>query len=150
MIYNPQQVRTALTIQSIPTPISGGARTIKLDAESYRLVTSLSKILQDNGFQVGDDIVALSYIPGLVYMLGAKSPGHPTFLSTTPGERAYSRIAISFADLDRLRSSYVLLNAPVTDMSALLSTRGIAFPIEYRKLGAHQFLGNEFSLWKPN
>lgn len=150
MIYNPQQVRTALTIQSIPTPISGGARTIKLDAESYRLVTSLSKILQDNGFQVGDDIVALSYIPGLVYMLGAKSPGHPTFLSRTPGERAYSRIAISFADLDRLRSSYVLLNAPVTDMSALLSTRGIAFPIDYQKLGAHQFLGNEFSLWKPN
>lgn len=148
-VLNPQQISTNLRSQSVRTPVGSPESTLYLDAKSSDLIVSLKALAVRNGFQPGDDVIASSYLPSLVFALGARSPGHPAFLSTNEGERKYSELALGFAQLDRLENAFVLINTSEAEMSALLMTQGLAFPGNYRKLGQIAYSGANYSLWKP-
>ncbi len=154
-IFDPQGIARNLLQQVEDTSIGFPVSNLKLDLPTHELIKDLTLIAKSNGFKPGGDIIALSYIPGLVYAMGGKSPGHPTFLVGPLGVsdkmhvEEYSRLALHFADIDRLRGAFVLLSVDAGDVEALLTRRGLNFPKEYVKLGASVCSGVEFSLWKP-
>ena len=93
----------------------------------------------------------MSYLPGLVFALGGRSPGHPTFLLGTDGYYAYSKIALGFSSESRLKRAFVLSDSVDDDkpLSALLATAGLDFPARYRFIGEASGLGKTFRLYKP-
>jgi len=153
-IFNPQQIPTSLNQQVVPTDVGFPLRTLKLDTQTHALVQGLTSIAKQNGFQHGDDIVAISYLSSIVFAMGGRSPGHPAFLTGSKAAEDYSKLALQFADITRLRKSLILINIDAEDARDLLSSRGLDFPKEYKKIGTVNNLPPygvkvSYSLWKP-
>jgi hypothetical protein len=154
-VFDPQGIARNLLQQVEVTSVGFPAKSLKLDSPTHQLVKELSSIAKANGFHPGDDIIAISYIPGLVYAMGGRSPGHPTFLVGPMGliekERVedYSRHALQYADIERLKNAFVLLDVESTDVKLLLASRGLDFPNGYKRVGVSVCSGVNFSLWKP-
>ena len=107
-------------------------------------------MLRENGFRKGDDVIALSYIPGLVYAIGGVSPGHPTFISSSVGpSNKYTEIALGYADIERLKKAFVIVNTEPDPVIALLQNRGLEFPIQYKHLDNIKYLSTYYSVYKP-
>jgi hypothetical protein len=149
-IYDPQLfIKTDLFQQVEATAVGFPARTLKLDMQTHQLVQELSSIAKANGFQPGGDIIAISFIPGLVYAMGGRSPGHPTFLVGRQGAVDYSRLALQYADIKRLKNAFVLLNVEPVYVESLLTSRGLNFPNGYEEVGTVVSRRVKYSLWKP-
>lgn len=148
-IFDPQGSWTNLLHQSEVTAVGSPAVNMKLDPEMHKLVGDLSSIARENGFKPGGDIIAISYLPGLVYAMGGKSPGYTTFLANSKQNEDYSRIALQYASIERLRNSFVLLSLRPEVVESLLWDRGLDFPDGYKRLGIVIVHGAAFSLWKP-
>ena len=102
----------------------------------------LDSIATANRFRRGSDIIAISYIPGLVYALGRVSPAHTAFLSGPKGSASkaqienHSKIALQLAETERLRNAFVRLNTDQQLAKTLLNDRGLDFPGAYRNIGS--------------
>ena len=149
-IYDPQlMIKTDLFQQTETTEVGYPVKSLKLDSQTHKLVNHLSSLARNNGFRPGDDIIAMHYVPGLVFAMGGRSPGHPTFLSDSINSQKYSELALSFADIERLKNAFVLINVKFDIAKTVLESRGIHFPDEYLELGAIDIRGKRYSLWKP-
>lgn len=148
-IFDPQTAVTDLFHQVEATEVGNPAKTLKLDMEEHELVNKLSSIAKGSGFKPGGDVIAFNFIPGLVYAIGGRSPGHPTFISGGPKREAYSRLALQYADIERLKKAYVLLDVEPILVESMLTSRGLNFPKGYEKIGAVVSRGTSYSLWKP-
>ncbi|MBE2258261.1 MAG: hypothetical protein H6942_01090 [Candidatus Accumulibacter sp.] len=153
-IFNPQQLASSLIQQVVPTDVGFPVRTLKLDAQTHALVQELTSIAKENGFQQGDDIVAISYLPSLVFAMGGRSPGHPAFLTGSKAAEDYSKLALQFADIARLRKALVLINTDAAEAVDILSSRGLDFPGGYERIGTVDSTSaygakSSYSLWKP-
>jgi hypothetical protein len=155
-IFDPQGISRNILQQVEETSVGFPARTLKLDLPTHELVNQLTSIAKANGFQPGGDIIAISYIPGLVYAMGGRSPGHPTFMVGSLGlidkehVESYSKLALQYADINRLENAFVLLDVEPENAESLLASRGLVFPKAYKKIGAVVVSGVAFSLWKPS
>jgi hypothetical protein len=151
-IYDPQTAVTNLLHQVEATEVGNPLGILRLDKNQHNLVNKLSILAKSNGFKLGDDIIAFDFIPGLVYAMGGRSPGHPVFIIGNEGRLAYSEFALKFADIERLKKSYVLLDVgenQLSDVKETLNRRGIDFPVKYRLLGEVASGDKIYSLWKP-
>ena len=94
----------------------------------------------------------MSYLPGLVYAMGGRSPGHPALLLGNAGYFAYSEMALSFARKQELQNALVLINlAPQDDeLRALLASSGLDFPTSYTIIGEVSGNGETYRLYKPH
>jgi hypothetical protein len=105
----------------------------------------------DAGFRPGDDIIAVSYMPGLVFALGGRSPGHPTFLVWTEKFLRYSKQALQFSEVARCKKALLLVSKDATEswLKDLLNSGGLDFPAGYQRVGTVTGWGNEFTLYRP-
>lgn len=151
-IQAPAQIPTTLLQQAVPTEVGFPAHQLKLDGDLHAVVEGLRAAATRNGFQPGDAIVAVSYLPGLVYAIGGRSPGHPAFLLGNAGYFAYSKMALSFARKQDLQKALVLINLAPQDneLRALLASSGLDFPTSYTLIG--EVSGNRvtYRLYKPH
>lgn len=150
--FMPAQVKPrSLFDQSVPTSVGNPAYILNLDPDTHNVISQLSIAAKASGFKGGDDIIAFSEIPGLVYALGGRSPGHPVYpccYSVRPD--AYSKMALTFSERARLRKAYVLLNMePVDNIHSILGSVGVNFPDDYLVLTRVNGLGFNFTLYKP-
>jgi hypothetical protein len=150
-IQAPAQISTGLLQQTVPTQVGFPAHWMKLDSRSQAMVEQLRAAAVRNGFRPGDDIVAVSYLPGLVYAMGGRSPGHPTFLLGAPGYLAYSKMALGFAEVSRLRNAFILLDMAEDDeeLGQLLRSSGLTFPAGYVLVGEVTAGEKTYRLYKP-
>ncbi len=153
-VYNPQQIPTDVRQQNVETVVGFPEQVLKLDAQTSGLINKLAAIAKEHGFEKGDDIIAISYLPSLVYALGGRSPGHPAFLTGSEASLNYSRMALQFADMDRVKASLVLINSDELAAASILSSRGLDFPAAYENVGTVEYTSaygakDIFSLWKP-
>jgi hypothetical protein len=85
---------------------------IIVDASTADLVRRLDAAMRTGGFQAGDSIVALTDMPGLVYLLGGKSPGVPWYFGMSPrlagpnGE--FTRFVLESLPATTLEGSWIL------------------------------------------
>ena len=152
-IFDPQQIQTTLYQQAVSTDVGFPSKTLKLDEKTHDLVKKLSSIAKANGFKQGDDIIAISYLPSIVFAMGGRSPGHPAFLTGSKAAEDYSKLALQFAETTRLRKAFVLLTIDTADAADILSSRGLNFPDEYRNIGTVDYTSAygakaSYSLWK--
>jgi hypothetical protein len=142
---------TSLFDQKVPTKVGFPQHEIKLATEQHQIIEGLRTLAESTGFRAGDDIIAVNYLPGLVFALGGQSPGHPAFLLGGDGYLSYSKIALQFSDVTRRRNALLLIDAHHTEetLRDLLNSGGLDFPARYQKVGVVSGLGNTFTLYKP-
>lgn len=150
-VHAPSQISTGLQQQTVLTEVGFPSHWMKLDSQSHAVIEQLRAAAVRAGFKPGDDIVAVSYLPGLVYAMGGRSPGHPTFLLGTPGYLAYSKMALGFADKSRLARSLVLLDVDAhhEELGHLLGSAGLTFPAGYELVGNVTAGEKNYKLYKP-
>jgi len=153
-IFAPAQLinpDTNMIDQSFPTNVGFPARPIMLDLQTHELIEKLAALAKTAGFQPGDDIIAVSFMPGLVYALGGRSPGHPTFLVWDKHFLAYSKIALQFSDSERRKKAFVLTNRDLTAefLNDLLTSGGLDFPSGYKKVGTVAGFGSVYTFYAP-
>lgn len=143
----PAQIKPrAMATQSVPTPVGNPSVTMLLDADTSRIITEIRAAAFAHGFKAGDDIIAFKEIPGLVFAVGGRSPGHPVFPCCRAGANEYAAIALSFADPQRLKNAFLLLDVdPQPNVRNLLGVAGLNFPSGYDLVAT----GNGFRLYKP-
>tara|TARA_B100000767_G_C19752405_1_gene531370 strand:- start:113 stop:1924 length:1812 start_codon:yes stop_codon:yes gene_type:complete len=158
-IYDPQQIdKKDITEQNYTTNIDY-RHQLELDNEQGKFIEKMYTLLSENGFKVGDDIIAFNYTAGLVYALGGVSPGHPVFFSCHEPKRqacnAYTKKALSYSDIDRLKKSYIIVNVELKPVARLLRERGLNFPGGYFSNRSYDYLGDikygptYHSVWAP-
>jgi hypothetical protein len=148
-IFNPQTNGRNLHYQVNPTNIGYPSTVLKLDIGESNLIAELSLAAKSNGFKMGDDIIAFNFIPGVVYAMGGRSPGHPTFIVGSEEREAYSRLALNFSNIDRLKKSFVLLDVDANIAGKVLATKGIDFPENYELIASVNNPNKIYTLWKP-
>ncbi len=147
----PAQIKPrTMAMQEHPTLVGEPPVTMLLDAETSRLVTEIRAAAFSHGFASGDDVIGFNQIPGLVYAIGGRSPGHPVFTCCRPAENIYGELVIGFADPQRLNQAFILLDTnPEPDVVNLLTGAGLDFPAAYELIATSRALGRQFLLYKP-
>ncbi|NNL65986.1 MAG: hypothetical protein HKP30_07085 [Myxococcales bacterium] len=86
-----------------------GLPGIRVDLATQRFLEEVRAGMAEAGFRPGDPIVAMDYMPGLVFYLGGRSPGFPFY--------AFGRPAMNCFNLNRIDPSlrpYLILGRPVS------------------------------------
>ena len=97
------------------SPVRSGSERerLRLDTSTADLVFRLDAAMREKGFQTGDPIIALTDMPGLVYLLGGKSPGVPWYFGMSPrlaGEEGeFTRYVLSSLPTSLLEECWVLV-----------------------------------------
>lgn len=148
----PAQIKPrSMASQDQPTMVGYPPVSVLLDVDTSRLIEDLRAAATESGFQPGDDIIGFNQIAGLVYALGGKSPGHPVFPCCRPAENAYGAAVLRFADRERLKHAYILLDVPPEpDVENLLRGAGLQFPEEYELVTTSVGLSRQFRLYRPS
>lgn len=124
-IHRPYGLPSPLYEQTERTPL---LPELRVDRATRQLVEDLHARLIEAGFAPGDPLVALDFMPGLVYAVGGRSPGFPFYAFDKPAQNCW---ALERAKLDR--PPFLLLGQ---DMLAAQHAciRSFEFPEQFRRV----------------
>jgi hypothetical protein len=89
-VLSPYGLRAPLYEQ---THVDPGLPGLRVDLATHRFLSEVAATFAQAGFEPGDPVVAMDYMPGLVFYLGGRSPGFPFF--------AFDRVAMNCFNLNR-------------------------------------------------
>ncbi|VEP11256.1 membrane hypothetical protein [Hyella patelloides LEGE 07179] len=111
------------------------ARGLKVDPLTANFIEQLHNIVHQSGFQVGDPIIALHDMPGLVYLLGGFSPGAPWYFSVFPESPVRTCNNILHSSFNPKKAVFLINNDIDPLVLGCLKKVGINFPQDYHKVG---------------
>lgn len=128
-VQNPYRINSLQSqTESIPN------ERVKLDVESANFISKVEAILKKNNFKKGDPIVGLYKMPGLVYLLGGKSPGG--IISLWDQNRTNQFLAeLKESSIDYSTSYFLIKNRYSDSLVIGLNTLGVKFPNDYVNVG---------------
>lgn len=107
-----------------------GLPGLRVDLDTREFLGAFRAKMWEAGFRPGDPLIALDFMPGLVYFLQARSPGFPFF----PFDRAEQNCwAINRAGRDEV--PFLILGRDMS-LEQRACIRTFRFPEEFRSLGA--------------
>ncbi len=136
-LFDQYRVRGGLPAQKWGTQIGAHGRTLLLDKETHDFFNKYRTSLEKNGFKPGDDIIGLFDIPGLVYAVGANSPGHQwyyTMASCPQGINEANYFHLSAVETKRLSRAFIVQKGAVDTFLPYLDRLGLGFPDSYAVL----------------
>lgn len=86
-VFRPYGLPSPLYEQVHATPLLPGLR---VDRATQALLADLHERMTQAGFEPGDPVIALDFMPGLVYALGGRSPGFPFFAFDKPEQNCWA------------------------------------------------------------
>ena len=110
-----------------------GLDGVRVDYASARFLERVAQVLAEGGFQPGDPLLALDYMPGLVYFAGGTSPRWNLYMFDQP---AFDCFNLSSARFER-PPFLILAREPSLVMQRCLAK--LAFPDAYRLLQTLRF-----------
>jgi tetratricopeptide (TPR) repeat protein/small basic protein len=153
-VYQPYRLNGNLLQQTVPTRINNDQSMLLLDPASHQFFTDIRTNLEKNGFQDGDDIIGLFDVPGIVFAVGAHSPGHqwyyiiPNHFDTM---MQTNHMHLATVEPERLQKAFIIEQDDITHFSPYLDKLELDFPNGYG-LGAHfisPYSGKSIKVWKP-
>ncbi len=98
---------------------------VRVDLATRSFLRKVEQAFAEAGFRPGDPVLALDYMPGLVYFLGARSPGYNVYLFDTPRLNCFS---LDHAGLER--PPFLVLGRAMTDAQGECLD-AFAFPADF-------------------
>lgn len=86
-VVKPYGLASPLYEQDRETPLLPGLR---VDAATSSFLDDLHARMTAAGFEPGDPVIALDFMPGLVYALGGRSPGFPFYAFDKPTQNCWA------------------------------------------------------------
>lgn len=145
---SPYRLNTDIFKQNISTTIGVPATNVQLDLATSNFFKAVQKIAISHGFKPGDDILAFTDMPGIVFALGGKSPVIAGFTSTPNAVNVDTQLMELIAPT-RLKQAFILENGRLGFPQ--LSKFNIKFPQDYKLCGEVMWpLTKEWvRLWQP-
>jgi hypothetical protein len=103
---------------------------LRVDTATKHLLEDLHARMREAGFERGDPVIALDFMPGLVHALGGRSPGFPFFAFDKPAQNCW---AIERGTHDEL-PFLILGQDMLVEQHACI--RAFAFPEQFRLVAA--------------
>jgi len=150
-VYSPYRQAASLTEQELPLEFAAG-ETMKLDATTREFVVAIRDVIAEKtSFRQGDPMIASDRMPGLVYVLGGRTPGAKWYVQTDPVRNCYNLSRAHTLDSNRL----IVLSPNAMKLHdgfvGCLQARGVDFPGGYVNLGSfeHPLGGQRVSVLVP-
>ncbi len=132
VVFQPYMSYATLLEQRVDLPVAGQPEQIRVTPAFHRLVGSLAALLAKGGYRVGDRLIALNDMPGLVYLLGGRSPNAAWFF----GFSFYRNTHALSLNKKALPGAFLLVNTAFTpEQLAELHKSGLNYPQDYVLLG---------------
>ena len=130
---NPYRIPGGMAAQKVAfsSRIVNG-RGMLVDSATVQLVESTRDLLDRNGFRPGDPVIALFDLPGLVYLVGARSPVLPWYLKGSSA-LVCRAIELSRNDIERGRAFLITRGPLPAEVSE--SLLGAGFGSDTRMIG---------------
>lgn len=106
-----------------------GLPGLRVDASTRAFLEALRTTFAQGGFRPGDPVLALDFMPGLVYYLGGRSPGFPFFPFDRPQQNCW---AINRAGEQEL--PFLILGQSMT-LEQHDCIERFSFPVGFEELG---------------
>lgn len=132
-----------------------------VEEQTGQFINRLKSILKTGGFRYGQPILAFYNMPGVVFAVGGRSPGHSWYF----GHGTHPSTVIDSAEIDRMRlisvppdvlkSCFILQEEGEDYFKGALRERGVAFPDDFvlvDKLHRPDFLAlgeKDVFVWRP-
>jgi hypothetical protein len=144
---HPYRLNADIFKQDTPTNIGVPATSLKLDVATSNFFNLIQKIAISHGFKPGDDILAFTDMPGIVYALGGKSPVIAGFTSSRNAVNIDTQL-MELMQTNRLKQAFILENGRFGFPE--LVKFGIKFPQDYILCGqaVWPFTNETIRLWK--
>jgi hypothetical protein len=149
--FEPYRVTGNRSEQTEPTEIGFPATTLRLSPVAHEFVRETRRILDENGYQAGDDLLVFFDLPGWVFAMGGQSPGHPWYFG---GEHSQEINLIRLGNLDgeRKKRAFIIRHGEWDYFLPGLATLGIRIPEDYERISPPMlspFTRIPFEIWKP-
>ena len=153
-LNDPYRLNGGLLRQTIPVQIGSAGSRLYVDAEDAAFIEGLHQASVSCSLRPGSPVLAFYDLPGVVYALGAVSPGIPWFVGGYPGTTQALESVLAKVPLATLRQAAIAVAEPLPP-SALpdLALLGIDFPNGYRNCAVlampGRLHGHSLSIWAP-
>jgi hypothetical protein len=125
---------------------------LRVDAETARFTREMQGLLNEAGFEPGEDLLAFFDMPGVVFAMGGKSPGRPWYFPNygEQGERE-NLAALRIAGRERIARAIVLQSNYDPRVGEYLSTLDLNFPEDYEWVGEtwQPYRNWMVTVWRP-
>ncbi|RIL04850.1 MAG: hypothetical protein DCC71_12520 [Proteobacteria bacterium] len=126
-VLRPYGLPSALYEQTLATPL---LPELRVDAATKDFVEDVHRHLVEAGFEPGDPVIALDFMPGLVAAVGGRSPGFPFYAFDKAAQNCW---AIERAALEE--PPFLLLGQDML-LAQHACIRAFAFPEQFRLVAA--------------
>ncbi|HKJ24865.1 MAG TPA: hypothetical protein VKB65_08600 [Myxococcota bacterium] len=110
-----------------------GLPGVRVDVATRSFLEASAGLMREAGFRPGDPVIAMDYMPGLVFYLGGRSPGWPFYMFDRP---ALDCFVLERAGLDRV--PFVIVSGPISaELSACI--HAFDLPGDFREVGTLRF-----------
>jgi len=137
-IEKPYRYNQSLRLDESRIVINNNHQLI-LSKEFAKYINDARKIAAQSGFTKGDSIIDLSgQSPGLLYFLGAKSIGTAWNIGGYEASLDLAKATFNLVDCQDISNAWILHEnkGPRSISTDLLTSLGMNFPIQYRKVGS--------------
>lgn len=146
----PYRVSGNRSEQTVPTEIGAPATTLRLSPVAHEFVRETRRILDEHGYEEGDDLLVFFDLPGWVFAMGGESPGHPWYFS---GEHSQEINLVRLGNLDRERRerAFIIRHGEWDFFLPGLASLGIRIPEDYERISppmVSPFARIPFEIWK--
>jgi hypothetical protein len=109
-----------------------GLPGVRVDAATQSFLESVGAAMREAGYRPGEPILALDFMPGLVFYLGGRSPGFNLFVFDNPRHNCLN--------VNRLYRAppWLILGRPMSREQAACLT-AFSFPADFREVRAVRF-----------
>jgi hypothetical protein len=149
----PYRLNTPLRQQVVATLVGSPSTSLSLDPETHAFFDDLRAHAARCGFRPGADLLAFFDFPGVVFALGARSPGMGWYTGAYPGSRTAGAKALEMAGVERVSRAFLLETNKSREWLGGLSHLGINFPRNYEPCGTfkipYTWSREEARLWRP-
>lgn len=132
VLYHPYDVYTKLSDQNTPCVIGQPETKLKLDKPSCEFITQYRNLAQTCGFKVGDNVLSFYDFPGLVFVLGARSPIAPWYSKELVQAPIFINQALKDTDF---KNSFLVISTDDPQLQQKLCQLGIS-------LTSYQYCGS--------
>jgi hypothetical protein len=148
--YYPSGVAVPLSNQTTLTTFGFPANTLLLDEPNHNFINQTRSILQNSGFSVGDDIIGLFDMPGLIFAVGGNSLGRPWYFSTPP-QMDLDVHFLQTADPERVKTAFLMTKGDQLIAERVLRRAGVEFPEKYllMETAITPYTKETIYFWKP-
>jgi hypothetical protein len=156
-ILTPYRLHTGILWQNTPVSLGEPADTFLLDRDTADFFIRMKNLAMTCGLRPGDDMMAFSDMPGIVYALGARPPGATWWYSypysgvPTKECKVYSDHMFIRIPANRAQKAFILRKISPFTVIPDMEAKGIDFPKNYQLCGEIRWpLDHEkVQLWKP-